>query len=207
VKLIHRSWIFPVILMAVISGCSTGNVLTIPGGLSGKAPQASAVAPGVPAEVAVLDFYWAAPAAGELGRDYVHARPIVWNGDPGKSIADLIAGALAEKGIPAVRAAGEADVPAGVPARVWGSVEEFRVDLRSSGMVHVKAEAAATLKLQAAGPGIPAGWSGSVSSSYGDTDLYTTPEGVQEVLNGAANAAAEEAVRRMLEAGVVSSPK
>jgi hypothetical protein len=206
VKRIHRSCIFPLLLLAILSGCAAGNVLTVPGGLSGKASPAPPGAAGAP-EIAVLDFSWTEPPEGELGRDYVHARPIVWKGNAGKSMADLVAGALAEKGIAAIRAAGEADIPAGVPARVWGSVEEFRVDLRTSGMIHVKAEASTTIKIQGAGPGVPAGWSSSVSSTYGDTDLFTTPEGVQEVLNGAANAVAAEAVRRMEEAGVVSAPK
>jgi hypothetical protein len=198
-----RSLIFPVFLLAILSGCAPGNVLTVPGDLSGAAPPAP---PGFP-EVAVLDFSWTGSPEGELGRDYVNARPIVWKGNAGKSVADMVAGVLAEKGVAAVRAAGEAYAPVGASTRIWGSVEEFRVDLRTSGLVQVNAEARITLKVQAAGQGAPSEWSSTVSSAFGDTDLFTTPEGVQAVLSGAANAVAREAVKRMLDAGVVSASR
>jgi len=206
VKRIHRSWIFPLILWGTLSGCVTGSVLTVPGGLSRKAPQAPPGGAGAPA-VAVLDFSWSGASSYEIGRDFDNVRPIVWKGDPGKSMADLIAAVLAEKGIAAVRAAGDADIPSGVPARIWGRVEEFRVDVKRVGTIKVEAEAGTTLKIQGTGPGAPPGWSGTVSSTYGDTDLFPTPEGAHQAINRAANGAAEEAVRRLLEAGVVSAPK
>jgi hypothetical protein len=199
-------WIFPLILLGTLSGCVTGSVLNVPGGLSRKAPQAPPGAAAAPA-VAVLDFSWAGAPSNEIGRDFDNVRPIVWKGDPGKSMADLIAGVLAEKGVAAVRAAGEGDIPAGVSTRVWGSVEEFQVTAKRIGTIKVEEEARATLKIQGAGPGSPPEWASTVSSAYGYTDLFATPEGVLEVLNGAANAAAEEAVRRLLEAGVVSATK
>jgi hypothetical protein len=129
VKRFHRPWILLLILWGIFSGCVTGNVLTIPRGLSREAAPAPPGA-GVAPAVAVLDFSWTAPPAGEIGRDFDHARSIVWTGDTGKQMADLVAGALAEKGIAAVRAAGEADVPGVVPARVWGHVEVFRVNVK-----------------------------------------------------------------------------
>lgn len=206
VKRIHGSWIFPLILWGTLSGCVTGSVLTVPGELSRKASQAPPGAAGAPA-VAVSDFSWSGDPSYEIGRDFDHVRPIVWKGNPGKAMADLIAGALAEKGIAAVRVAGEAEIPSGVPARVWGSVEEFRVNFKRVGTLKVEAAAGTTLKIHGAGPAAPAGWTSTVSSTYGFTDLFTTPEGAQQALIGAANAAAEEAARRLLEAGVVSAPK
>jgi len=207
VKRIRRSWLVPLILWSTLSGCATGSVLTVPGELSLKTPQPPPNA-AVPPAVAVLDFSWSGTSpSNEIGRDFDHARPIVWNGDPGKSMADLIAGLLLEKGIAAVRAPGELYIPANVPAKVWGSVGGFHVDVKRVGTIKVELEAAVSLKIQGTGPGFPAGWSNSISSTYGDTDLFSTPEGVYQALNRAANAAAEEAVRRLLEAGVVSAPK
>ena len=154
-KRIHRSWIFPLILWGTLSGCVTGSVLTVPGELSRKASQAPPGAAGAPA-VAVSDFSWSGDPSYEIGRDFDHVRSIVWKGNPGKAMADLIAGALAEKGIAAVRVAGEAEIPSGVPARVWGSVEEFRVNFKRVGTLKVEAEAGTTLKIHGAGPAAPA---------------------------------------------------
>jgi hypothetical protein len=196
------------VLWGTLSGCVSGNVLTIPRDLSREAaPAARGSAEG--AAVAVLDFAWSGPPSGEIGRDFDHVRAIVWKGNPGKSIADLIAGALAEKGIAAVRVAGEADVPADVPARVWGTLETFRVNVKRVGLTKMKVEeeAVTTLKVQASSPGVPEGWTGTVSSSYMDDYPYVTPYVVYDTLNTAANAAADEAVRRLLAAGVVSAPK
>lgn len=206
-KRIHLSLpLAALILWGTLYGCAPANVLTIPKDLSREAaPAASRTAEG--AAVAVLDFSWSGPPSGEIGRDFDLVRPIVWTGNPGKSIADLIAGALAEKGIVAVRVAGEADAPPDVPAKVWGSLDEFRVNVKRVGMVKVEEEAVATLKVQGVSPGVPEGWSTKVSSSYMDDYPYVTPYVVYDTLNAAANAAADEAVRRLLEAGVVSAPR
>jgi hypothetical protein len=203
VKRIHRS-LSPaaLILLGFLLGCAPGNVLTIPRDLAREAPPPPPGAGESPA-VAVLDFSWAGPPSGEIGRDYDLVRPIVWNGNPGKSIADLVAGALAEKGIAAVRVAGEADVPADVPARIWGGLEEFRVNVKRAGTIKVEEEASVTLKVQAVSPGVPEGWTGTVSSSYMDDYTHVTPFVVYDTLNAAANAAADEAVRRLLAAGIV----
>ncbi|HZW35951.1 MAG TPA: hypothetical protein VFF01_03355 [Candidatus Deferrimicrobiaceae bacterium] len=203
-KSIHRSLpLAALILWGTLYGCAPANVLTIPRDLAREAAPPAA-ASGEGAAVAVLDFSWSGPPSGEIGRDYDLVRPIVWKGNPGKSIADLIAAALTEKGIAAVRVAGEAEVPPDVPARVWGSLEEFRVNVKRVGMVKVEEESVATLKVQGVSPGVPEGWIGKVSSSYMDDYPYVTPYVVYDTLNAAANAAADEAVRRLLEAGVVS---
>src|SRR3989304_3856446 len=112
-----------------------------------------------------------------MGRDFDQVRSIVWKGDPGKAMADLIAGALAEKGIAAVRVAGEAELPSGVPARVWGSVEEFRVNFKRVGTLKVEAEAGTTLKIHGAGPAAPAGGGSTGSSTHRVPDLLPPPAG------------------------------
>lgn len=189
-----------------VCGCVTGKVLYLPGGPARPAAQAVQRAEGVPA-VAVLDFSREGSPSFEVGRDYDQVRPIVWKGNPGKAVADLVAEVLAEKGVPTVRATGEADVPAGVPAKVWGRVEEFRVNVKRVGTLKVEAESVVALRVFGSGPAAPPGWSSAVSSTYWFADpLFITPEGVLQAVNGAANSAAEETVRRLAETGVVVLP-
>ena len=90
-KRIHLSLPLAVlILWGTWAGCAPANVLTIPRDLAREAsPPAAGTGEG--AAVAVLDFSWSGPPSGEIGRDFDLVRPIVWNGNPGKSIADLIA--------------------------------------------------------------------------------------------------------------------
>jgi len=189
-----------------VCGCVTGKVLYLPGCPARPAAQAAQRAEGVPA-VAVLDFTWEGSPSFEVGRDYDQVRPIVWKGNPGKTIADLIADVLAEKGVPTVRATGEADVPAGVPAKVWGRVEEFRVNVKRVETLKVEAESVVAFRVFGSGGAAPPGWSSAVSSTYWFTDpLFITPEGTLQAVNGAANSAAEEGVRRLAETGVVVMP-
>ncbi len=100
-------------------------------------------------------------------------------------------------------------VPADAVAKVWGSVDRFRVDAKKIGSLKVKAESAASVSVTVYGSGgsAPAGWSSTVASDYWTTDpLFVTPEGVRDALNGAANAVAEETVRRLAAAGVIALP-
>ncbi|MBI5420022.1 MAG: hypothetical protein HZA60_08030 [Deltaproteobacteria bacterium] len=200
-------WFFALVFWWSLSGCVTGKALYLPGGLS-RPPAAgpAAAAPGGPS-VAVLDFTWAGSRSPEIGRDYDQVRPIVWKGAPGRSMADLIARALEEKGIPVVRVSGESEAPPGVPARVWGRVDEFRVNVKRQGSVKVEAEAYVALTIYGAGPSAPPGWRSVATSNFWYTDpLFITPEGVLRSVNSAANAVAEEAVRRLMEAGIVATP-
>ena len=192
-----------------LSGCVTGKVLHMPGELARpETREAGEVTAGAPA-VAVHDFTYAGAAPHEIGRDYDHARAIVWKGDPGKAVADLIAGVLGEKGVRAVRVAAGAPAPADAGARVWGSVDTFRVDAKKKGSWKTTVEFAATVSVTVHGSGgtAPAGWNSAVSSSYWAQDaLFVTPEEVRDTANGAANAAAEETVRRLVAAGVIALP-
>lgn len=192
-----------------VSGCVTGKVLTMPGELTRPETRATGKGTaGLPA-VAVLDFTFTGAPSDEIGRDFDHARAIVWKGDPGKAMPDLIAGVLNEKGLRAVRVSTEAAVPADAIAKVWGNVDKFRVETRKTGSLRMKVESVASVSVTVYGSGgrVPAGWSSVVASDYWATDpLFVTPEGVRDAVNGAANAVAEETVQRLVAAGVITLP-
>lgn len=191
---------------SLAAGCITSGVLHLPGDLARPGARSQKGA-GAGAPVAVLDFAWSGSPSGEIGRDFDGVRPIVWKGAPGKAVPDLIASVLAEKGVRAVRVAGEADVPADAAAKVWGTVDEFRVNAKRSGTVKVEAAACVSATVHGQAPGAPSRWSTSASCDYRyDDPLFVTPEGVRDAVNGAANAVAEEAVRRLAAAGVVNLP-
>lgn len=197
----------PLLLLGMVMyGCATGNVLSLPDGPSRPAAKAVVKAEGVP-KVAVIDFSWTETPTSEIGRDYDNVRSIVWKGNPGKAVADLIAGILAEKGIPAVRAAKEADVHDGFSTKIWGNVKEFRVNAKRIGLVLVEIEAVTALKVQGSGPGASAGWATDLTSSYRYPEpLFFLSGDVLHAVNRAANDAAEEAVRQLMEAGVIAAP-
>ena len=162
-----------------------------------------------PPAVAVLDFTFAGAPSYEIGRDFDHARPIVWKRDPGKAMPDLVADVLNKSGVRAVRVSSAAAVPGDAVATVWGSVDRFRVDARKTGSLKVKVESAASVSVTvyASGGNAPQGWNSVVASENWATEpLFITPEGVQDALNGAANAVAEEVVRRLATAGVILLP-
>ncbi len=192
-------------LAAGMWGCVTGKVLTLPEGPTRPSSNAMTKAKGSAPAVVVLDFAWEMNPSSEIGRDFDHVRSIVWEGNPGKAMADLVAAVLSEKGISAVRAAGESGMPPDVPSKVWGRVEAFRVDVKRSRMVTVDIEAVSAVKIHGSGPGAPAGWNTSVSYTSGYTEpMFVSPEEVLQAINRAANAVAEEGVRRLIEAGVVA---
>jgi len=188
------------------SGCVTGKVLTLPGDLARPETRGAAQTTAAGPAVAVLDFTFAGDPPHEIGRDFDHARVIVWKGDPGKTMPDLIAGVLNEKGFRAVRVSSGAEVPADAIARVWGSVDKFRVETRKSGSLKIKVESAASVSLTVYGTGgsAPPNWNSTVVTDYWTEDpFFVTPEGVRDAVNGAANAVAEETVRRLVAVGVI----
>jgi hypothetical protein len=186
----------------VLSACASGSRLYVPGDLARPA-RSVAPATGAP-KAAVVDFAYTAAPEGVLGRDFDRARPIVWKGEPGKAMADLVAGVLAERGVAAVRRGTNASAADGVPVRIFGVVRRFEVNTRRAGSVNVITEATVSMTVTADGPGLPGPSEQSVSSSTSFSDLFVTPDGLREALLSAANAAAEEAARKLLEAKVVS---
>jgi hypothetical protein len=188
--------------LAMLAACAPGNRLHIPGDIT--RPPASGPAPVGPPQVAVWDFSYSAPAGSPdvIGRDYDQVREIVWKGDPGRAMADLVAGALSERGVPTVRLRAGDPAPENVPFLVSGAVRRFEVNARRGGVLSVLAEATVTLAVSASGPGVARPWETTVSSGTTLQDLFPVPEDLRKALLSAANTAAEEAVRRLREGGV-----
>ena len=166
----------------VLSACAAGSTMYIPGDLARPA-RAAAPAAGAPLAV-VADFAYAASPDNVIGRDFDRVRPIVWRGEPGKAMADLVAGVLVDRGVAAVR--------------------RFEVNSRRVGNLSVVTEATVSLTVTAEGPGLSGPSERTVTSSASISDLFVTPDGLREVLVSTANAVAEEAARKLLEAKVVS---
>ena len=186
----------------VLSACAAGSTMYIPGDL---ARPARAVAPAAGAPLAVVaDFAYAASPDNVIGRDFDRVRPIVWRGEPGKAMADLVAGVLVDSGVAAVRRGADPQGAEAVPIRVSGVVRRFEVNSRRVGNLSVVTEATVSLTVTAEGPGLSGPSERTVTSSASISDLFVTPDGLREVLVSTANAVAEEAARKLLEAKVVS---
>jgi hypothetical protein len=185
----------------VLSACAAGSTLYVPGSLARPA-RVAAPAAGAPLAV-VADFSFAAAPNNVIGRDFDRVRPIVWKGEPGKAMADLVAGVLVERGVAVVRRAGTQGDEA-FPMRISGVIRRFEVNSRRSGALNVVSEATVSLTVTAEGPGLSGPSEQTVTSSASLSDLFVTPEGLREVLMSTANAVAEEAARKLLEAKVIS---
>ena len=187
----------------ILSACAAGSSLYVPGDLT---RPAGVVAPRAGAPQAVIaDFSFAAAPDGVIGRDFDRVRPIAWKGEPGKAMADLVAGVLGERGVATVRRG--ADAPQGVeavPVRISGVVRRFEVNARRTGNLTVVTEAVVNLTITVEGPGLSGPMEKSVTSSASLTDLFVTADDLREALMSTANTVAEEAARILLEAKVVS---
>jgi hypothetical protein len=152
----------------------------------------------------VADFSYAAAPDGVIGRDFDRVRPIVWKGEPGKAMADLVAGVLGESGVATIRRGANAQGAVAVPVRISGVVRRFEVNTRRTGTLNVVTEATVSLTVTAEGPGLSGPSEQTVTSSASLDDVFVTPDGLREVLMSTANAVAEEVARKLLEAKVVS---
>ncbi len=191
--------------LLLLAGCATGSRLYVPGDLQRPSGSPSR-AEGYP-QVAVSDFSYTAPTESPdvIGRDYDQARKIVWKGDPGKEMADLVAAVLSERGIPAVRVKAGAAPSGNVPYLVSGTVRRFEVNTRRKGIVTVLAEATVSLAVSVSGPAVSTPWEVTVTTSTAqDMVPVSVPDDLRKALLSAANSAAEEAVRRLREGGVVA---
>jgi hypothetical protein len=186
----------------VLSACAAGSTLYVPGDLARPA-RAVAPAAGAPRAV-VADFSFAAAPDHVIGRDFDRARPIVWKGEPGKAMADLVAGVLVDNGVAAIRREANSQGAEDVPIRISGVVRRFEVNSRRAGGLSAVMEATVSLTVTAEGPGLSGPSEQTVTSSASLEDLFVTPDGLREVLMSTANAVAEEAARKLLEAKVVS---
>jgi len=202
VKRAFRTLLLFVCPCLVFSACATGSSLHVPGDLTRPA-RAVAPAAGAPQAV-VADFSYAAAPDGVVGRDFDRVRPIVWKGEPGKAMADLVAGVLGERGVATVRRGADAQGAEAVPVRISGVVRRFEVNTRRNGGLTVVTEATVSLTVTAEGPGVSRPLEETVTSSASLSDLFVTPDDLHEALMSTANAVAEEAARKLLEAKVVS---
>ncbi len=187
----------------ILSACAAGSSLHVPGDLTRPARGDVAPAAGGP-QALITDFSFTAAPDGLIGRDFDRARPIVWNCEPGKGMADLVAGALEERRVPIVRRGTDAEGAKGVPVRISGVVRRFEVNTRRTGNLTVITEANVSLTITAEGPGISGSMEKTITSSASLSDLFVTPDDIREALISAANTVAEEAARTLIEAKVVS---
>jgi hypothetical protein len=202
VKSAIRTLLLFVVPCLALSACAAGSSLYVPGDLARPA-RTVAPAAGSP-QVVVADFSFAAAPDGVVGRDFDRVRPIVWKGEPGKAMADLVAGVLGESGVAVVRRGADAQGAEAVPVRISGVVRRFEVNARRSGGLSVVTEATVSMTVTAEGPGLSGMSEKTVTSSTSLSDLFVTPDDLREALMSTANAVAEEAARKLLEAKVVS---
>lgn len=202
VKRAFRTLLLFVVPCLVLSACAAGSSLHVPGDLT-RPPRAVAPAAGMPQAV-VADFSYAAAPDGVIGRDFDRVRPIVWKGEPGKAMADLVAGVLGESGVATIRRGANAKGAVAVPVRISGVVRRFEVNTRRTGTLNVVTEATVSLTVTAEGPGLSGPSEQTVTSSASLDDVFITPDDLREALMSTANAVAEEAARKLLEAKVVT---
>ena len=201
-KRTFRSFLLFVCPCLVFSACAAGSSLYVPGNLTRPSGVVAPVA-GAPQAV-ISDFSFVVDRDGVIGRDYDRARPIVWKGEPGKAMADLVAGALGERGVVAVRWGANAPGVEAVPVRISGVVRRFEVNTRRTGNLTVVTEAVVNLTIRVEGPGLSGAMEKSVTSSASLSDLFVTADDLREALTSTANTVAEEAARILLEAKVVT---
>ncbi|MHB1012067.1 MAG: hypothetical protein ACYC37_04070 [Desulfobacteria bacterium] len=202
VKRVFRTVLLFVCPCLVLSACAAGSTLYVPGDLT---RPAGAVAPRAGAPQAVIsDFTFSAAPDGAVGRDFDRARTIVWKGEPGKAMADLVAGVLGERGVATVRRGADVQGAETVPVRISGVVRRFEVNTRRTGNLTVVTEATVSLTVATEGSGVSRPMEETVTSSASLSDLFVTPDDLREALLSTANTVAEEVARRLLEAKVVS---
>jgi hypothetical protein len=186
----------------ILSACATGSTLHVPGDLT---RPARAVTPTMGAPQAVVaDFAYTGVGEGVVGRDFDRARPIVWKGEPGKTMADLVAGVLGERGVATVRGGPDARGAEALPVRISGVVRRFEVNSRRTGSFTVVTEAVVTLTVTVESPGTSGPMEKTVTSSTSLSDFLPTPDDLRTALLSTANTVAEETARILLEAKVVS---
>lgn len=193
--------------LVFLAACAPGSRLVVPGQI--ERPPAAGPIPAGPPAVAVIDFAFT-PAEGEpgvIGRDHDQVRQIVWKGEPGSAMADLVAGAFADRGVPALRVKAGDPVPDNVARVVSGTVRRFEVTVRRRNVLSVYVEGIVALSLTSSGGGAAAPWETSVSSSAVLQDVFPIAEDLRKVLSSAANTAAEEGVRRLQEGGAAGTSR
>jgi hypothetical protein len=201
-KRAYRTVLLFVCPCLILSACGAGSTLHVPGNLTRPAPAVAAKARAPQAMIA--DFAFVAAPYGVIGRDFDRARTIAWNGEPGKAMADLVAGVLEERGVATVREGADAQGAGTVPVRISGVLRRFEVNSRRTGPFTVTTEAVVSLTMTVEGPGLSGPLERTVTSNASLPDFIVTPDDLREALMSTATTVAEEAARTLLEAKVVS---
>jgi len=191
-------------------GCGSTNQLLVPTEIT--RPPVTELHPPEPfvAVVAMVDFSYKPPTPDEpkvIGRDYDLVRQIVWEGDPGILMADLVAGALSERGVPISRFGANASMPDNFSRVIKGAVRLFDVKIRRRNVVNVYVETTVEITLSVSGHDVPVQWETSISSNSVLKKVFLMQDDVREALSSAANHAADEAVRRLQERGVIGKSR
>jgi len=202
------SFFCTVLFATVFAGCGPANQLLIPAEIT-RPPVVDPSPPGQNGvKVAVMDFSYAPPdEPNVIGRDYDRVRQIIWEGDPGSLMADLVAGSLSERGVTVSR------LKAGDPAMnnfssvVNGTVRRFSIDIRRRNVVNVYIDTTVEMILSVSGRDAPAPWETSVSSNAILQEVFPLPDDIRKALSSAANSAADEAARRLRERGAAGTPR
>ncbi|MCL2102925.1 MAG: hypothetical protein FWH25_02695 [Syntrophorhabdaceae bacterium] len=193
-----------VALFAVVfAGCGTTDQIIVPSRIA-RPPDSPAPVP-YGDRVAVADFsYKPLDEMNVIGRDYDRVRKIIWEGDPGSLMADLVADALFERGVLVFRL--KEDEPLdNYSSVIGGAVLRFEAEIRRRSMVQLQIEVTVEMNLSVSGPSAKVPWETSVSSKAVFQQMFPGPEDIQKALSSAANSAADEAVRRLRERGLTKS--
>jgi len=199
---------FGLVLTAVVPGaCGPTHQLLVPTEITrpllAKPPSPGPFGIGI----AVVDFSFEPPEQPKvIGRDSDRVRQIVWEGNPGRLLADLVAEALLEQGESAFR------VKEGVPTPdasnvVKGIVRRFEANIRRLSVINVQVEATVEITLFVSGQGEQAPWQTSITSNAVLRELIPLPDDVRKALSDAANSAADEAARRIREKGATGNKR
>jgi hypothetical protein len=186
----------------ILSACAGGSTLYVPGDLT-RPVRAVAPKAGAP-QAMIADFSFAAVGEGVVGRDYDRARTIIWTGEPGKAMPDLVAAVLAERGVVTIREGADPRGAVPVSTRITGVLRRFEVNTRRTGNFTVTTEATVSMTIMVEGQGLAGPLEKTVTSTASLTHFLPTPDDVREALMSTANTVAEEAARTLLEAKVVS---
>jgi hypothetical protein len=167
-------------------------------------PAGDAAPSGGSPQVVIQDFSFTPVAEGVVGRDYDRARTIVWSGEPGKAMADLVAAVLRERGVATVRPGADAKGDGTAPVRVSGVLRRFEVNMRRTASFSVTTEATVSLSITVEGGGVAGLLERTVTSNSSVSNFYPTSDDVHQALMSTANTVAQETARTLLEAKVVS---
>jgi hypothetical protein len=155
----------------------------------------------------VVDFSFMPPEEPKvIGRDSDRVRQIVWEGNPGRLLADLVGDALLEQGVASFRLKEEVPAPESSSV-VKGIVRRFEANMRRLSIINAQVEATVEITVFVSGQGEQAPWETTITSNAFRREVIPLPEDVRKALSAAANSAADEAARRIRERGATGNKR